>query len=219
MIVRKAGPQTFDQEADCRCLCGVVAIFLQIDIVHDLADAADSCIGNAKSHLQHLKRAEAALVPETTAIHVERDTVGGGTCVRHEVKTRLGIDESPDEPGGRESVDAWARPGDPKPASVLGLVELLGWRRLEDLSFETDTLEGGQLSFGILRAGSREKIDLPDFTQTFAQLPDRADAVRAAIVRLSARPCLRQLAAKQPIVFGAGGAKLFDDFTLLNSID
>src|SRR5262249_42894988 len=115
----------------------MVTIFFQIDIVHDLANAADSCIGNAKSRLEHLERAEAALVPETTAIHVECDTVGGGACVRHEVKTRLGIDESPDEPGGRESVDTWTRPRDPQPASVLGSVELLGWRRLEGLVFET----------------------------------------------------------------------------------
>jgi hypothetical protein len=54
-----------DHPADCRPFGRGVARFLQIEIVHDLADLADNPIGEAESHGQML--------------HISATTVGRGT--------------------------------------------------------------------------------------------------------------------------------------------
>jgi hypothetical protein len=45
-----------DHPADCRPFGRGVARFLQIEIVHDLADLADNPIGEAESHGQRFKQ-------------------------------------------------------------------------------------------------------------------------------------------------------------------
>jgi hypothetical protein len=59
-------------------LRGAEAVFLEIQIVHDFADAADDRIVDAKTPLQDLEGVAIALVTEPGFVHVERDSATRG---------------------------------------------------------------------------------------------------------------------------------------------
>src|SRR5690242_20414042 len=52
--------------------------------------------------------------------HVERYGIGMGAGLGAKYKSRLRVDEAPDQPRGRNSIDARARPGHPQPVQVFG---------------------------------------------------------------------------------------------------
>src|SRR5580704_3625872 len=87
---------------------------LQVEIVHDSGDLVNRDIHDAKAIAQDFKRAPIAFVLEPARlIHVKGHGFGPAVWRRREQKRRFGIDESTDEPGRRESVNAWSRTREP----------------------------------------------------------------------------------------------------------
>src|SRR5687768_17374167 len=96
-----------------------VALLLQIDVVHDLADSLHVGVTNAEAIPQHLERAEIAVVLEPAGVvHVEWHCVRIPIRRRCEYERRVTIDEAAYEPCGCEPIDSWPRPRDPHTIAI-----------------------------------------------------------------------------------------------------
>src|SRR4051794_3563634 len=105
------GAQSFDQPSNRDRLRRAVPGFLHIEIVDDLADPGHAGVLYTKAMGQNLEGAQLSLMAELSRVHVEGDVRSGGNL--HEGKPCVLVDESPDEPGAGDAIDARSWPGDP----------------------------------------------------------------------------------------------------------
>src|SRR5438552_8442266 len=61
-----------DQRGDAGGLLAAEGIFLQVDVVDDLADGTDAFVGDAEAVAEDLKGAAGGVVGEVATLHVER---------------------------------------------------------------------------------------------------------------------------------------------------
>ena len=88
LVVGVRAPQAFDEASDSGCVGFVEAIFLQIQIVNDAADPADTRIGDAEARAKRFERTVAVVVAEFGVECVERHRAAGRRAIA-ELSARL----------------------------------------------------------------------------------------------------------------------------------
>jgi len=112
--------QPFDQPSNGLGLGLFVPALLEIEVVHDAAEAADRCaLRDREGVCERLERAPLASMGELHAKHVERNRLTGPGRPIGEIEPRLVVDEAPDQPRARDAIDAWPRPRQPRPSTVI----------------------------------------------------------------------------------------------------
>src|SRR5207247_1043060 len=81
-----------DERGHAGGLLAPEGLFLQIDVVDDLADGADGLVGDAEAVAEDFEGAALGVVGEVAAVHVEGDAIAG------KPKSRLLVNETPDQP-------------------------------------------------------------------------------------------------------------------------
>src|SRR5216683_149902 len=87
--------------------------------MNDLGNNLRSPVANPKVFLQDLESAVVAAVPESTVKHVKWHGCGRHAFFRREGKSRLGIDEVPNQPRGCGPVHTGPRSRHPDPVLVI----------------------------------------------------------------------------------------------------
>ena len=121
-------------------------IVLQVQIVDDRCDSTDGSLGNIEPVAEGLEGAVLPVVTELDLGHIEwQGLVRDRAAIDHELKPRLGIDESTDEPCGRHAIDPRPRPRHPQSTTKF---------------VRTSTVRDNRLSVSIGRTHLR--VELPE---------------------------------------------------------
>src|SRR4051794_1697893 len=167
LVVAGRGADAGDQGLDPVRLEAAKLAVLEVDVVHDLGDRPERGLAKARALEQHLEGAAVALVRELGLEHVEPELAGHRHIPLrgHELEAGLGVDEAPDEPGRRDTVDVHARTRHPGPSLELAEAPL-GCRRLGQdrrrLFLAQPTLEFEEQTLGCLSAVGAEEVDRGD---------------------------------------------------------
>jgi hypothetical protein len=153
-----------DQLANGLAFGGAVLVDLQVEVVHDLANAPDRRVSETDTGHQHLERAQRPLMAELDAEHVEghlRLTNAAG--VLGEPERRVRVDVSADQPGAGHSIDARARPRHPDPLLVCTRIQGRQRRRTDRRRRDDGAthllLEPFQGGSDLLPSGRSKEID------------------------------------------------------------
>src|SRR5436190_52160 len=135
---------------------------LEIDVVNDLGDGTQGSIFGLELLDEDLERAAVPVVGVLRLEHVEPQfsRLGPVASAGDELEARLGVDESPDEPGAGHAVDVNALAGHPRaaarpPADHPGC----GWSALFALRGPQPRFDIAQELVDGATAGCAEEID------------------------------------------------------------
>src|SRR5512137_1650967 len=104
--------------------------------MNNLGNNPRSSVANPKILLQDLESAVVAAVPESTAEHVKWHGCGRDPFFPREGKSRLGIDEAPNQPCGCGPVHTGPRSRYPDPVLIIQRLDLPRfWRRRRHACF------------------------------------------------------------------------------------
>ena len=166
LVVAMRRRYTRDQGVDASELLASELRVLQIDVMNDLRERTERGVVEPETRDEDLERAAVTIVRELGLEHVEADLTAFGTVTagRHELELGAGIDEPPNQPGARDTVDVNALPRDPCPAAILFRARVVRHGRPPYV-----TLEFADHSLGDLAAGRAEEVDLADRLQAPAK--------------------------------------------------
>src|SRR5215472_1219266 len=121
LLLRRIGADPRDQHLQARRLLAGELAVLEIDVVDDLGDLAETRLLEPAPRQQHLEAAAVALMGELGGEHVEAQLARLRLIAPgwHEFELRLRVDEAPDQPSARNAVHMDALAGHPHTAAEI----------------------------------------------------------------------------------------------------
>src|SRR5262245_8506387 len=118
-VVLGRDADAFDQRPDAGDFGAAELVILEIDVMDDFRDSAQRRVLQRAPLQQYFERAFVALVRELGLEHVEAQLafVGAIALAGYESEVRLGVDETPYQPGAGDAIDVYALSRDPGPVA------------------------------------------------------------------------------------------------------